>query len=918
MSDLSQRIGRELAPGLRLDAVLGAGIVGSTLAASSEAHGPVVVQLLPAEHSADLGARFLAGARAAAALDHPARVPVLADGVTESGEAFVVWPRLVAESAAELIARRPARIPPVEALRLTGELLDVLSAAHGHGILHGGLSTEDVLISDDGAVHLRGLGWAELRSELARRRGVPPTPPEFAAPERASDRTRPADEASDVWSAGAVLFALLTGQSPYDEPGSDRPARSLTELFAETPIVLARLVDSALDPEPERRLTAARMRAVAREIARLPELFLLRNLGSYQAPSPVSGPRRSPSAELETETPSTKPPSSGVRSPSHPDAVTIEFRGELPRQPVPASLARDAAQDDIPTPIPRSVADTIPAMPRAESPPPSVRRRRLADALVGEASAAEADLRVLEQLFQRLDEALRTGRSELIDQLAASTTAALAAAPGGFVWNVEPWGFSAGERALWEPDADLALIPYRLYRDGVRSLGILPGIERDEIARFVRILALSDDQVLPEDDRVTLLFSAGFAHLIHHAVDLPAADPTTRRERHRIVALATFDTSAQLEDCWQAARGGAESSPPVPTASRELDAATLTRLGEALAADVTADAAVQAALEIAPSSSAAHAGRVLEPLAERDPRAAMQRLDSLLPALQGRWPTLSPSCVARLLSASAELPPSAVTRLAELVESLDARHAEVLARALPSVRDPILAARIERQLCVGMTGHERALAQLLAGADRQLGLTLSRLLSSIDTLAAKSALERGSENPDALVRIAALGSTEGPSGERLRAELSALIAQPSVEARMAALDALERHDLRAAAPSLAVRIRSADFDKLPLDERQRCFEVLATLAPARAEAVALALLHESRLVSLPAHEETRALAADILGQVAASEEALDVLGAESRRFWRTSERVRSAAARALEQVERRSSLPPKPEEGSQS
>jgi hypothetical protein len=109
-----------------------------------------------------------------------------------------------------------------------------------------------------------------------------------------------------------------------------------------------------------------------------------------------------------------------------------------------------------------------------------------------------------------------------------------------------------------------------------------------------------------------------------------------------------------------------------------------------------------------------------------------------------------------------------------------------------------------------------------------------------------------------------------------------------------------------------MRIKAAGFDKLPLDERRMALDTLAALAPARAEAVCVELLGDARMLTLEAHEETRALAAQTLGKVATTRDSLRALEVASNSRWKYSERVRSSARQAHEQADVRLSQRPEP------
>jgi serine/threonine protein kinase len=167
VDNLTERVGSELVSGISLRAVLDENLLGASFAAETSAHGSVVVELLDGDASAELGADFIEGARRAAAIDHPSAVPVLGHGVTRHSEAYVIRPSFVGERGRDLVQRRPARIPPVEALRLVGDLLDVLATAHAAGLVHGGLTTSELFITDEGSIRLLGLGWSEVQDRRA-------------------------------------------------------------------------------------------------------------------------------------------------------------------------------------------------------------------------------------------------------------------------------------------------------------------------------------------------------------------------------------------------------------------------------------------------------------------------------------------------------------------------------------------------------------------------------------------------------------------------------------------------------------------------------------------------------------------------------------------------------------------------------
>jgi tRNA A-37 threonylcarbamoyl transferase component Bud32 len=183
---------------------------------------------------------------------HPAIVPFLEliDGGIDPGEGTapvgLVLGLATRGSLRDLLSTGGA-LTPGEAVDLGVALAGALAALHAAGVVHGDISTGNVLLDDDRGPWLADLGDAGTTTRAARARGTEG----FVAPEVVAGQ--PTDAAADIHALGRVLQAAALHDRDHDDPA---------EPSAE---ILAR----ACDADPARRPTAA---ALALELARVAEL----------------------------------------------------------------------------------------------------------------------------------------------------------------------------------------------------------------------------------------------------------------------------------------------------------------------------------------------------------------------------------------------------------------------------------------------------------------------------------------------------------------------------------------------------------------------------------------------------------------------------------------------------------------------
>jgi serine/threonine-protein kinase len=175
------------------------------------------VTLRPADASSPWMERALSEARLAAQLAHPSVCRVLDFGVTERGDAFVVTELLQGESLDQQLEAR-GRFDPVAAVQVMLGVLDALEAAHEKGIVHCDVKPSNIFL-DGGRPKLMDFGIACRQNGRARGStpGTVSGTPSYMSPEQAvgSDQV---DYRSDLWSACATLYELLSGRPPFDGP----------------------------------------------------------------------------------------------------------------------------------------------------------------------------------------------------------------------------------------------------------------------------------------------------------------------------------------------------------------------------------------------------------------------------------------------------------------------------------------------------------------------------------------------------------------------------------------------------------------------------------------------------------------------------------------------------------------------------
>src|SRR5438093_13052933 len=255
---------------------LGVGGMGEVYRARDTKLGrSVAIKVLPDTFAADPEriARFEREAKMLAALNHP-HIAALYGMEESAGRHFLVMELVEGETLAERLQR--GAMPIEETLKIAHQIVEALEAAHEKGIVHRDLKPANVKVTPDDQVKVLDFGLAKaLETErgvselthsptlslMATEAGLILGTAAYMSPEQA--KGFPADQRSDVFSFGVVLYEMLTGRQPFQgEPAPDILASVLVrdpDLQSLPPNLNPRLHDllrRCLEKNPKRRWQA--------------------------------------------------------------------------------------------------------------------------------------------------------------------------------------------------------------------------------------------------------------------------------------------------------------------------------------------------------------------------------------------------------------------------------------------------------------------------------------------------------------------------------------------------------------------------------------------------------------------------------------------------------------------------------------
>jgi serine/threonine-protein kinase len=276
----------------QITAPVGAGGMGEVFRArDTRLSRDVALKVLPKTFAADPDRlrRFEQECRTLAALNHPNILTIHDAGVHE-GAPYLVSELLDGNTLRELlVSGNKTALPLRKATDYALQIAHGLAAAHRAGIIHRDLKPENIFITKDGHAKILDFGLAKLQgcdlksenealksaAESARtviqttEPGLVLGTPGYMSPEQV--RGEPADQRSDIFAFGCVLYEMITGARAFRR---QTPVETMSAILSElppdistrctdAPVGLARIIDRCLEKQPDNRFQSAKDLAFA-------------------------------------------------------------------------------------------------------------------------------------------------------------------------------------------------------------------------------------------------------------------------------------------------------------------------------------------------------------------------------------------------------------------------------------------------------------------------------------------------------------------------------------------------------------------------------------------------------------------------------------------------------------------------------
>ena len=322
---------------------------------------PVAVKIMDPQFAADpqFLARFEFEARSVARLTHPGLVAVYDQG-QDGDHVFLVMELVEGGTLRELLRER-GPMPPHAAAAVAAPVLGALAVAHRAGLVHRDIKPENILISGNGEVKIADFGLVRaVAAATTTSRSVILGTAAYLSPEQVTVGS--ADARSDVYSAGVLVYEMLTGRTPFTGDTSlsvayqrvEKDVPDPSSAIDGVPPELDAFVRRATEREPSERYADAQVMADA-----LGEICDTLDLPRYRVPAPRRSAVRTPPVvdpDAAAPTRTVDGAASGHADPAPPTTV------------LPGSAANSHAPTTVQTAVPATSDPNAPATPGPNTP----------------------------------------------------------------------------------------------------------------------------------------------------------------------------------------------------------------------------------------------------------------------------------------------------------------------------------------------------------------------------------------------------------------------------------------------------------------------------------------------------------------------------------------------------------------------
>jgi serine/threonine protein kinase len=257
------------------------------------------------EEEQEFRLRFLNEAQAAGRLHHAGIVAIFDVGENPDNHDPYIVLEYVAGEALNRILAREKKLPLARALQLAEEIAEALDYAHAQGVIHRDIKPGNILVTGEGHAKIADFGIAKLNLAHFTLPGRVLGTPAYMAPEQLSGEG--VDGRSDLFSLGVILYAMVTGHSPFQGNSAttvcfkvaNREPLAASALDLNLPRELDEVISRAMAKNPEERYQ--RGAEFAEDVRQLQQLFKpVSTTTSLRTTAPPTGTRSTGTRPVKT------------------------------------------------------------------------------------------------------------------------------------------------------------------------------------------------------------------------------------------------------------------------------------------------------------------------------------------------------------------------------------------------------------------------------------------------------------------------------------------------------------------------------------------------------------------------------------------------------------------------------------------